>query len=455
MRKLFILTLILCCSISLYSQNIKTGYNIGPLPVVALDADKGFQYGALVQVFNFGDGSNYPNYNSKIYAEASFFTKGSNLFQLSYDNKTLIPGIRWSSSMNASVDKAMDFLGFNGYQSWYNYERIAIGKANKKSGFNSYNFDYSPYYKMARTNILAKTDFTGDITKDLKWELGYHFGYFNIGAIDRESINKGKKDYDTYPAAEPTLYEQYIKWGLISKDEANGGIVSSIRLGLQYDTRDKEGAPSSGIWAEAHLNFAPKWLGSSIPFTRYSATFRHYLPIIKNDVLTFAYRLNYEGTIGSNAPFYVLPYITTMGESPDRDGMGGYRTVRGMTRDRVAGLDMFTYIAEIRWRFMNFRLFNQNISLGLSAFSDGSMVTKGRNMNSSSLDINYSEYIAKGASKDRLHITVGAGFRFIMNENFIVAAEYGLPITRLGSKSSPLYGQDGTGAFYINTGYLF
>ena len=96
------------------SENVKTGINLGPLPAIAFDADKGFQYGALLNVFNFGDGSNYPNYNSKLYLEASLFTKGSQLYVISYDDKTLIPGVRWSSAIFATVDKAMDFLGFNG-----------------------------------------------------------------------------------------------------------------------------------------------------------------------------------------------------------------------------------------------------------------------------------------------------------------------------------------------------
>ena len=42
----------------------------------------------------------------------------------------------------------------------------------------------------------------------------------------------------------------------------------------------------------------------------------------------------------------------------------------------------------------------------------------------------------------------------IMNENFIVAAEYGAPVTHF-MKNSPLYNQDGAGAFYINLGYTF
>ena len=77
---------------------IKTGYNFGPLPAVAFDADKGFQLGALLNIFDFGDGSTYPNPRQKWYFEASFFTKGSQLFVVSYDNKFLIPGVRWSST---------------------------------------------------------------------------------------------------------------------------------------------------------------------------------------------------------------------------------------------------------------------------------------------------------------------------------------------------------------------
>ncbi|MBP9986864.1 MAG: BamA/TamA family outer membrane protein [Bacteroidales bacterium] len=448
---------ILACSKALAGDGdvVKTGLNFGPLPVVAYDADKGFQYGALLNIFNYGDGTNYPNYDSKWYFEASFFTKGSQLYQVMYDNKELIPGVRWSSAIAATVDKAMDFYGFNGYQSYLNADAIAAGKEG-----SSYLF--TPFYRMSRVQILAQTDFIGKIADRFSWEAGYHASYFKIGSIDYANINKGKSDAQAYPVTEPTLYDSYCKWGIISEDEAEGGFTSSVRLGLVYDSRDKEGAPSRGIWAEAHLQAAPKWLGTTNPYTRYSFTWRNYLPIISNDVLTFAYRLNYEGTIGDNAPFYVLPYITVMGENCDKDGMGGYRTVRGILRDRVCGLDMASYNAEFRWRFTHFTLGKQNIALGLSAFSDGSVVTRDRDLtfNYSKNAADYAQQLAlynkyvDTSAADKLHITAGAGFRFIMNENFIVAVEYGKPLTNL-MKNSSHYNQDGTGAFYINTGFLF
>ncbi len=446
---------------------VKTGYNFGPLPAVAFDADKGFQLGALLNIFDFGDGSTYPNPRQKWYFEASFFTKGSQLFVVSYDNKFLIPGVRWSSTVTLTNDKAMDFYGFNGYMSHYDYERVALGKDKS----NKENYIYSPKYRINRLALIFKTDFTGNIWKNkLFWEAGYHLTYFKQGyknrqALNFEKINKNKAEEKVYPETEPTIFDMYRQWGIISEDEAWGGLNSTLRFGLLFDTRDKEAAPSKGVWAEAHVTVAPKWLGTTHPHYRYSATFRHYVPIVKNDVLTFAYRLNYEGTFGNSAPYYVLPYITVMGSNYDRDGMGGYRTVRGLMRNRVQGLDMATYNVELRWRFINFTLWKQNIAFGLNVFSDGTMVTRNYDMsfkatkeqlgeNYDKVKSEYDSYMAAGLSADRPHITVGGGLRFIMNQNFIVAFEYGMPVSKF-SKDPLIQKQDGNGAFYINTGFLF
>ena len=110
---------------------VKTGMNFGPLPAVAYDADKGFQLGAILNLYQYGDGSTYPNYFNRWYFEASYFTKGSMLFQIQHDNKNLIPGVRWSTAASYNIDKAFDFYGFNGFQSCYDYERMDVSNDTK------------------------------------------------------------------------------------------------------------------------------------------------------------------------------------------------------------------------------------------------------------------------------------------------------------------------------------
>ena len=57
----------------------------------------------------------------------------------------------------------------------------------------------------------------------------------------------------------------------------------------------------------------------------------------------------------------------------------------------------------------------------------------------------YNQFVDVNRKCDGFHGSAGAGLRFIMNQNFIVAFEY----ARCFNK------QDGNGAFYINTGFLF
>ena len=434
------------------TENVKTGLNFGPLPAVAYDADKGFQLGALLNIYNYGDGSSYPYYKSKWYLGGYYFTKGSQAYDLMYDRFNIFPGVRFAASLKYEIDKAFDFYGFNGYGAFYDHTRIDAGAAGV-------DFPFHPFYRRAQKMAIVRADFIGEITENLHWTAGYHFKLVNTGTIDYASINQGKPADKVFPATQPTLFDYYQSWGIISAQDAKGGIISALRAGIEYDTRDKEGAPSRGIWADAHINYAPSWLGTTAQHTTYVLNWRQYLPLVGNDVLTFAYRLNYQGTIGNYAPYYAMNYLTVLGSDNDFDGMGGYKTTRGIMRARNVGLDTALWTAELRWRFLRFQFINQNFAIATNIFTDGSVVTRKMKTDYNPVDARgiatkalYDTYVLNG--KDAPHITFGAGLRFIMNENFIVAFEYGTPLSHF-MKNSAHYNQDGSGAFYINMGYLF
>ncbi|MFW5721214.1 MAG: hypothetical protein ACOCWW_02380 [Bacteroidota bacterium] len=58
-------------------EKIKDGWTFGAVPVVAYDSDLGFKYGGLVNFYNYGKPSTYPEYQQSIYVEISRTTKGS------------------------------------------------------------------------------------------------------------------------------------------------------------------------------------------------------------------------------------------------------------------------------------------------------------------------------------------------------------------------------------------
>ena len=422
---------------------IKKGISFGPLPVVAFDQDKGFQYGGLLNLFDYGDGSYYPHPRQQWYIEASVYTKGTQQYFLTYDTKHLIPNIRMSLAATCMYDKAMDFYGFNGYQAWYDYENQNYWKKQKdKTGIQP---EYmTAFYRVQRLAIAGKADFVGNIwKKKLFWQASYYFSWIKYSSIDRDKINKGRDSVEMFHGE--TLYDKYINWGIISAEEKKGGITSAVKVGILYDTRNFEAAPQKGIWAEANITLAPHFLGTTHAYARYMAIFRHYVPIVK-ERLVFAYRLNYQGSIGT-LPYYIMPVFSTIGREYDRDGIGGYRTVRGIMRDRVQGLDVGFFNAEFRWKMVSFPLWKQNIYLGLNAFLDGGIVTRKYDITfggDADMMVEYNKYIDTSFS-DKLHLAAGGGFRIAINQNFIIAIDYAVPLDH----------QDGKGSLYINTGFLF
>ena len=97
-----------------------TGLSFGGLPSISFDADMGFQYGGLVSVYDYGDGSAYPSYRQMMKVEISRYTKGSGTNQLFYDAKNLLPHhLRLTADLSYLTEKSLDFYGFNGYQSRY------------------------------------------------------------------------------------------------------------------------------------------------------------------------------------------------------------------------------------------------------------------------------------------------------------------------------------------------
>lgn len=400
-------------SIAVKEKEIKTGIMYVPLPVFQFNTDKGAMFGVMMSVYDFGDGEYYPNTKSNIDILAQYSTKGSLETSVKYDNKYMFNDMRVIANVAYKHDKCYQFYGFNGYASFF----------DRNASNTFYYFDHK--------NILAEVNVLRDFRENLKWKLGYSFSYFDNRNADLDNINKGKSEEEQFH--DETLFEKYRKWGIISADLAEGGIVSKVNLGLRYDTRDQEAAPQSGIFAEADLEVAPGFLGTKHPYSRYEINWRQYVPLLK-ERLIFAYKLDYMGTLGGNVPYYAMPANKT--------------TVRGMLINRVQSPDVASANVELRYLFPNVRIFKQNIAFGLNTFFDTAKATRNYNMDFSGdaqYRPEYDRYMSMG-SQEKWHSGAGGGFQALVNRNFIMRFEYGIPFNKQDN-----YG----GSFYVTGAYHF
>lgn len=439
----FILFLFLASSIVAQQEVNKRGWNVGALPTITFDTDLGFQYGALVNVFHYGDGSRYPKYNHSLYLEVSRFTKGSGINRLNYDSDQFIPGLQTSVDISYLSDRAYDFYGFNGYDAMVD-----------KDWFNDEAPDYKTrmFYKYDRKMFRFKVDLQGKLSGDhFQWAAGINLLNFNIGSVDIDKLNDGINDDDLLPSVEqqPGLYENYQHWGIISEEEANGGFVPIVKAGVVYDTRDNKPNPMKGMWTEAVLVGAPEFLGGESTFAKIKFTHRQYFTLVPQ-VLSLVYRLAYQTTVVGNVPYYYQSQVITsimLGSSSE--GLGGAKTLRGIRRNRVVGDGFFYGNIEARWKFARFQFINNNFYLGLNAFTDFGQVTNKIDVNKDNIPVEdifpsqLSSYFDEGA--EEMHYSFGAGLRVVMNQNFVIAADYGMAVDE----------RDGESGIYIGLNYLF
>jgi outer membrane protein assembly factor BamA len=438
---LFLFISALALSVTGQEKKVKTGWKFGgALPAITFDSDLGFQYGALVEFYNYGDGSRFPDFFDHIYMEASRFTKGSGIYRMMFESNHIIPGVHWTSDLSYLPDQANHFYGFNGYESVFN-----------QSWMNEDDPEYKTrmFYRFERNQFRFKNDFQGILAGEhFKWTAGFAFQKFSIGSVDIEKLNKGKDILLPAVDEEPGLFELYQDWNIIPEDETSGGWVNTLKAGVAWDSRDNRPNPMKGLWTETGFELAPKFMGNDWGFAKFYITHRQYFTLVEDD-LAFVYRLGYQTTIGGHTPFfYQSQLITSMLTGATSEGLGGASSLRGVLRNRVIGDGFFYGNVELRWKPLRFNLFNQDIYIGLNAFYDFGLVTDPIDLPSNLP----SQFITQAAfhqffnpGEEKLHQSAGISIMPVMNQNFVIAVDIGKAFNA----------QDGNIGFSIGLNYLF
>jgi outer membrane protein assembly factor BamA len=423
-------------------EKIKTGWNFGLLPAISWDNDLGFQYGGLINLYNYGDGSRYPLYDHSIYLEASAYTRGSGIYRMMYDSDRLIKGIGLTIDVSYLPNQAYNFYGWNGYEAVYQPDWEDDGEPADV-------YRSRVFYRYDNRMFRFKTDVNGALKGKFRWLAGLQYYHFDIATVNVDKLNKGKDDDDKLPptSEQPGLYDKYVDWGLIPSDEATGGSLALLKGGVMYDSRDNKPNPMHGIWSEVALEVAPKAMGNiSQSYAKLSIIHRQYFTIVPRQ-LAFAARVAMQTTVGGHTPFYMQPLIiTSFLRGATEEGLGGVRNLRGVPRNRVVSDGIAYANLELRWKVARFGLWNQNFYLGLNAFTDAGQVIMKIDIRQQVEALQLPDqdaYFDFGA--EALHASYGLGARIAMNQNFILAIDYGIAADK----------RDGTSGFYVGLNYLF
>ena len=393
------------------SEIIKTGWNFGPLPVVGFDSDLGFQYGLCCDIFNYGNGSNYPQYDYKINVEASTYTKGSSILRTYGDFKTLIPDGKLFFDVTYFNAPKFGFYGYNGFASRFEP-------------------DMKGYHFMSRNQFRILTSVRKKITGNLNAAVGLAYYHITTGRLTLDEYN-----------GLPTLYDAYVQQGLIRPDEKDGGNVTQFRAGLVYDSRNHDSDPTDGINLEASLVYSPDLidragysnLGLHLCYSQYLSPF--------TDRLTLAYRAMVQTKLWGDIPYYFTNNINSMFfRKLYTEGVGGNASVRGLNRNGVLADGMAMLNVELRWRICDFQFINQNWQVATNPFFDAGMAVQPYRLE---------EQKAKGlynGDETKPHCTSGLGIKLVMNHNMVVSFE----------AAKPFSSNDGSGLWTnIGFNYLF
>lgn len=367
----------------------REGLGFGGIPAVNYNTDEGLGLGVVGSVYRY-DGKTSPY---KVGVTAIFFatTRGVQNHRIDVDALQLAQGrLRLTSRVELDITRTNNFCGF-GPDVTCDPE-VAEGAADAAGLAGEDRERFVRRYYLAsyiRPNGYVNGRWRlGDLSAARKVELmgslraAYHLpGDFSGKDPDPGSLISGRL-------------------------EAEEGLLTVLQAGVMFDGRDYEPAPSRGVWTEASVRGATRYLGSDFDYAGVNLTFRGYVPLAGEGRLVGATRLALDGMVG-DVP---IREMAQMGGSAPYQFGGGLNAGRGIRQRRFLGRVKGLVQPELRWKFAHIEPFGVGVDLTALAFGDLLVVAQ-----------DWDRLDELGSPK----LGQGAGLRVAFDDSFIIRVDTG------------------------------
>ncbi|MDA3930889.1 MAG: hypothetical protein PF541_18220 [Prolixibacteraceae bacterium] len=406
--------LLFTIQIQAQQKALKHNYNLGVIPVSSYDADLGFKYGAVVNLFDYAPQK--ADYSQYLLLRLTNTTRNTLNIQSVFESEQLIPNATTIIEAGYTNDQKLNFYGFNGIESNYN-----PNIENSKSA----EFIHQNFYTLDRKLIRFRADIQKNISQNWRTLTGITFSKFILQSNSEENST--------------TLYDNYLNWGIIDTKEEKGGSVLNLKFGMVYDSRNDKCTCTSGQWFEGFIVYAPPI--SDLPaFSKMILTYRYYHSLNENFTLTF--RLSSQTKLSGKVPHYMLPIY--FDSQLNQDGLGGAYTMRGISRNRIMADGFALGNFETRIKLKEFTFFKLDFLISATLFTDVAYITQPYDYKLKNIPLAQQNQFFSN-SQQPLYIGLGPGLNIIYNQNNITTINYGF-------SPNP---QMGNGGLYIGSRFLF
>jgi hypothetical protein len=314
-----------------------SGWHFAGVPLVAFGSDVGLTIGAALFFYRGVEG--HPNEQRSATLGFSYATRGPRSVDLTLGGQRLL-GLPLESALNVHVgdDDQMPYWG----------EGARLGGLPTPPGYGSPPAPYRYHDRRVFTSWWARVNLLGPVGVHVRAR------YLDVDVADPSAL---------LLAARPP--------GL------RGGRVALGEAGLIYDSRDRGVGTRRGVFLTAAASAAPQLDGiSDFSFHGYDAAARVYLPLWPGAAL--ALRALYDRKIAGLPSRRAAPaaeavpfFERTLYEGiAYNEGLGGYGTVRGIARYRLAGDEKLLGNLQLRVNVVTTHLAGKSQEWGLGAGVD-------------------------------------------------------------------------------------